>query len=146
VAAIKEIPSDIASLGERVRFMPHDFLREDQPVKGADVYFFRWIFHNWSNKYSIRILRGLIPALKRGTEVVICDNVMPAPGEIRSRAQEVRLRSQDMCMAEIQNAHERELEDWKKLFEAADPRFNFVSATLPPGSNLWMIVVEWQGD
>jgi len=33
------------SLKERVSFMPHDFFGE-QPVKGADVYFYRYILHN----------------------------------------------------------------------------------------------------
>ena len=37
-------------LKERIDFMPHDFFTE-QPVKGADVYFMRWILHNWSDKY-----------------------------------------------------------------------------------------------
>jgi len=71
--------------------MAHDFLTE-QPVKNADVYFFRWIFHNWSDKYSIQILRALIPALKPGARVVINDNVLPEPG-VLSLWQETRLRS-----------------------------------------------------
>lgn len=86
-AAEKDSPVELAG---RVRFMEHDFLTE-QPVHGADVYFFRWIFHNWSDKYSIKILRNLIPALKPGAKVVINDNVLPQPG-ILSRWQEERLR------------------------------------------------------
>lgn len=42
-------------------------------------------------------------------------------------------------MAQLQKAHERELDDWKKLFETADPRFKFRSTKLSPGSNKWMI-------
>jgi len=59
-----------AALKERVTFMAHDFLTE-QPVKGADVYFFRFILHNWSDKYATRILGNLIPAMKDGSKVVI---------------------------------------------------------------------------
>lgn len=59
-----------AELKERVTFMAHDFLTE-QPVKGADVYFFRFILHNWSDKYATRILGNLIPAMKDGSKVVI---------------------------------------------------------------------------
>lgn len=66
------------SLSARLTFMPHDFLTE-QPVKNADVYLFRWIFHNWPDKYCVLILRNLIPALKKGAMVVINDNCLPEP-------------------------------------------------------------------
>ena len=59
-----------AELHGRIKFMEHDFFTE-QPVKGADVYFFRFILHNWSDKYSFEILRNLIPAMKDGSKVVI---------------------------------------------------------------------------
>ncbi|KAK4041920.1 S-adenosyl-L-methionine-dependent methyltransferase [Parachaetomium inaequale] len=140
-AAEKEAPVDLA---DRVRFMTHDFLAEDQPVKGADVYFFRWILHNWSDKYCVKILRGLIPALKPGAKVVLNDNVLPQPG-VLSRWQENRLRSMDLCMTELQNSHERELDDWAKVFELADPRFEFKGGQRPAGSNLWLMVAEWKG-
>ncbi|KAF1959528.1 S-adenosyl-L-methionine-dependent methyltransferase [Byssothecium circinans] len=39
-----------------------DFFTE-QLVKGADIYFFRMIFHNWGDDYCIQILRKLILAL-----------------------------------------------------------------------------------
>lgn len=77
-------------LKDRIDFMPHDFLTE-QPVKGANVYFFRWIFHNWSDLYCIRILRNLIPALKTGTVVLINDFVLPEPGTL-GLWQEERIR------------------------------------------------------
>ncbi|KAL8744572.1 MAG: hypothetical protein Q9184_007984 [Pyrenodesmia sp. 2 TL-2023] len=80
-------PSELA---DRVQFMAHDFLTE-QPVKGADVYLFRWIFHNWSDAYCIRILKNLIPALKSGAMVVINDNCLPEPGTL-SLWQEERIR------------------------------------------------------
>ncbi|KAI2615385.1 hypothetical protein GGR54DRAFT_642407 [Hypoxylon sp. NC1633] len=39
-------------LAERVRYMVHDFFTE-QPVKGADVYFFRAVLHNWSDSWAV---------------------------------------------------------------------------------------------
>ena len=80
-ATIAEAPTDLpAGVGDRVSFMSHDFLTE-QPVKGADIYQFRWIFHNWSDKYCVKILQALIPALKKGVKVVINDVCVPRPGE-----------------------------------------------------------------
>ena len=59
-----------AALQERVSFMPHDFF-EEQPVKGANVYFLRYILHNWSDKYALRILKALVPAMKSGSRIVV---------------------------------------------------------------------------
>jgi O-methyltransferase domain len=64
------------NLKERVTFMPHDFFTE-QPVKGADVYFFRFILHNWSDGYCTKILKNLLPALKDGSKVVIYEFLIP---------------------------------------------------------------------
>ena len=66
----------------RIEFMAHDFFTE-QPVKGADIYFFRWIFHNWSDKYSIMILRSLIQALKPGAKVMIYEHCLKDGPELR---------------------------------------------------------------
>ncbi|OKL59534.1 hypothetical protein UA08_04988 [Talaromyces atroroseus] len=62
-------------LKNRVSFMPHDFFAP-QPVVGADVYFFRYILHNWSDKYAERILKGLVPSLKDGARIV-CYEFLP---------------------------------------------------------------------
>ena len=65
-------------LKDRIAFMTHDFFTP-QPVKDADVYFFRAIMHDWPKKYCIRILQNLIPALKKGAKVIILDPHTPAP-------------------------------------------------------------------
>ncbi|PQE30901.1 O- family 2 protein [Rutstroemia sp. NJR-2017a WRK4] len=60
----KILPDDLRS---RVRFMEHDFFTE-QPVREADVDFFRWILRDWSDGYCGKILR----ALKKGNRVLVC--------------------------------------------------------------------------
>lgn len=57
-------------LRPHVSFMPYDFFTP-QPVRDADVYLFRRIFHGWSDKYSVRILRSQVPALKKGARILI---------------------------------------------------------------------------
>ncbi len=47
-------------------------------------------------------------------------------------------------MTQIQNSHEREVDDWAALFHAADSRFTFLGAEQPAGSNLWFVVAEWK--
>ena len=66
-------------LDNRISFMGHDFFME-QPVKEADVYFFRWILHDWSDDRASLILRNLIPALKPGANIVLQEMIMPEPG------------------------------------------------------------------
>ncbi|KAI0015114.1 S-adenosyl-L-methionine-dependent methyltransferase [Xylariomycetidae sp. FL0641] len=144
IAAAQQDTSLDAAIRERITFAVHDFLTP-QPVRGADVYLFRWIFHNWSDKYCVRILRGLIPALKPGARVLVNDSVLPEPGSL-SRWQEYRIRSTDLTMKEITNSRERELGDWEKLFEMADSRFQFQGGKQPAGSDLWILVAEWKGD
>jgi hypothetical protein len=68
-------------LRDRVSFMPHDFFNP-QPVQGADVYFFRWIFHGWSDHSAVKILQSQIPALKKGARILINEWVMPDPSTI----------------------------------------------------------------
>ena len=72
------VPED---LKPRISSMEHDFLTI-QPVKGAELYLFRWIFHDWSDKYCVKILQCLIPALKRGSKIVINDICIPQPGHL----------------------------------------------------------------
>ena len=69
IAGRNQLPEE---LKDRVSFMTHDFFTP-QPVKDADVYFFRAIFHVWPDKYCIRILQSLVPALKKGAKVIVLD-------------------------------------------------------------------------
>lgn len=63
---------------DRVTFMAHDMFAE-QPIKDADVYYFRWIFHDWSDKYCIKILKSLIPALKSGARIMFSERCLEPP-------------------------------------------------------------------
>jgi chemotaxis methyl-accepting protein methylase len=72
-----KIPPEFA---DRIKFEAHDFYTE-QPVKDADVYIFRWICHNQSDKYGVKMLQALIPALKKGARIVISDNCLKPVGE-----------------------------------------------------------------
>lgn len=127
-------------VGDRITFMAHDFFRP-QPIK-ADVYFFRWIFHNWSDVYCVKILQALIPALEPGAKVIVSEAVMPSP-DAMPKKMEAMIRSFDLVMSSIQNARERELDDWKGLFAKADSRFHFQGVTSPPGSNHSLLVAVW---
>ena len=48
-------------------------------------------------------------------------------------------RAFDLAMKAIQNAKERDAEDWKILFQTADERFKVGEIGKPEGSNLSLI-------
>ncbi|RFU75978.1 o-methyltransferase, family 2 [Trichoderma arundinaceum] len=126
---------------ERISLQIHDFFTE-QPVKGADVYYFRWIIHNWSNPYVIAILQNLIPALKPGARVVINDYCIRDPGS-ENPWDEKLLRSMDLIMGTLFNAQEREEWEFCELFKAADPRFEFKGVQRVENCKMSVIEAVW---
>lgn len=149
------LPED---LKERVSFMAHDFFQE-QPVKDADVYYFRWIFHDWSDLYSRKILKGLVPAMKPGAKLLINDVCMPEYGQIPEHMQK-RIRYvvsilgirntdlvasvMDLTMKSQFNAKERDEDEWKSLLLTTDPRFHFESIWRSQKSRLAVIIATWK--
>lgn len=76
-------------LKERVEFVEHDFFKE-QSVKGANVYFMRWILHDWSDKYAEKILKCLVPAMKEGTRVLLYEWLLADGPETRWTEKQAR--------------------------------------------------------
>ncbi|KAI0379464.1 S-adenosyl-L-methionine-dependent methyltransferase [Hypomontagnella monticulosa] len=132
-----------ADVGERVHYMTHDFFTE-QPIRGADVYLYRACFHNWSDKYGVRMLRALIPALKPGARVVLNDVVVPSQ-EHMPPGLGLGVRSGDLSMTMLFNAGDREMTDWARLFETASSGFHFEGGKQPTGSGLWVLAATWKG-
>ncbi|RKF60357.1 O-methyltransferase gsfB [Golovinomyces cichoracearum] len=154
---VQDTPSTIASapplsddLACRVSFQVHDF-HTLQPVKGADIYFFRWILHNHSDRFAIPMLRNLIPALKNGARVLINDNCLPGPSKITTNpslvdvAEEKKLRSMDLSMLSLLNSQERDEDGFRHLFKAADNRFRFGGIRTIAGSHMALIEAIWEG-
>ncbi|OTA60671.1 S-adenosyl-L-methionine-dependent methyltransferase [Hypoxylon sp. EC38] len=131
-------------LVDRVKYMVHDFFTE-QPINGADIYFLRAVLHNWSDKYAVKILRNLIPALKPGAKIILNETVIPEPKDVPP-AQALRLRANDLVMIELQNGDDREMGGWERLFAKAHSGFCFRSGKQPPGSALWTLEAEWIGE
>lgn len=71
--------ADTGKSGGDLTFMAHDFFQE-QPVKDADVYILRWVLHDWTDLYAVKILRALIPALKPGSRLIINETCLAEPG------------------------------------------------------------------
>lgn len=65
------------AIAERVTFVEYDFFTPQTTV--GDIYIFRHILHDWSDENSVKIVKSLVPALKSGATVLICEGMMPEP-------------------------------------------------------------------
>ena len=88
------------------------------------VYFFRWIIHNYSTPYAVKILKSLIPALKPGARIVVNDHCLREPGQETFWDERI-MRGMDLVMLILLNAQERDEQEFRELFRAADSRFVF---------------------
>lgn len=83
---VQDLPRMIAKtqtpkdLEGRVTFAEHDFFKPQ--YLQADVYFFRWIFHDWADKYGVKILQALVPALKSGARILVNEFCLTEPGKV----------------------------------------------------------------
>ncbi|RFU25236.1 hypothetical protein B7463_g11100, partial [Scytalidium lignicola] len=141
IRMVEEIKVDYP--GTNIEWMEHDYF-QPQPVVGADVYLYRFVFHNIYDDKAIEVLRAAIPALKPGAKILINDESVSDPGKVRWR-DERATRGLDTIMLACMSGRERETSDWEVLFNKADSRYKFLGAYAPPRSRLWLIEAEWKG-
>ncbi|KAI0143475.1 S-adenosyl-L-methionine-dependent methyltransferase [Xylariaceae sp. FL1272] len=129
-------------LDGRLELTPYNFF-EKQTVS-ADVYFFRCVFHDWTDPFVVTILRNQIPALKPGATIIINERCLepPCPSTL------VKDQFAAACNIHMQlgaNAKERTRDDWARLIAEADGRFAIKSIVTPAHSALSLIEVVWKG-
>ncbi|KAH7304214.1 S-adenosyl-L-methionine-dependent methyltransferase [Stachybotrys elegans] len=119
--------------GGRVRFVPHNFFNP-APIHGADVYWLRYILHDWSDDYCVDILTAIKPAMGPRSRILICDQVMnttagcpelrPAPAPLPANwGYYTRYSHQrDLAMMSIINGIERKPAEFRRLAERAGLR------------------------
>ncbi|KAI1396518.1 S-adenosyl-L-methionine-dependent methyltransferase [Hypoxylon fuscum] len=130
VVAGAKAPEDLAG---RLEYDCYNFLTEKM-TRDADVYVFRHIFHDWSDQYGAKILKNLVPALKRGSKIWISEVVLPSLGD-RNHVKDQMQRSADIFMKAGFNGKERSEHGWETLLAAADERFRIANITRPEGAH-----------
>jgi len=131
-----------AQLKARVDFMSHDF-RLEQPVKDADAYLICQCITNWSDKDLTNIFRQLIPALKPGARLLICDRKWQALGT-DSTVDVLEHRRVDMIVLVNTNGRVRTLDEILKVFEMADVKFKFKELHTIKGSPFMICEMIWE--
>ena len=137
-AAAELLPADVAS---RLTFQAHDFT-QPQPVRGADAYLLRMILHDWPDDEAAKILRNIVAAMddKANSRLLIMDTVLPVPGSVPVSVERI-VRVRDLTMIQAFNSKERDLDDWKDLLAAADPKLQLVNVVQPFDSAMSVLEV-----
>ncbi|KAL4425936.1 hypothetical protein ABPG75_009952 [Micractinium tetrahymenae] len=106
----------------RVQMVQGDFFRTVPP---ADVFFLRYIIHDWSDAQAARILRTLRAAISAGREqhatLLIQDAVLPSSGPPSPL-----YAALDLQMLAISGGKERSQREWEQLLAAAGFRLRRV--------------------
>ncbi|KAL7626526.1 hypothetical protein AAE478_003298 [Parahypoxylon ruwenzoriense] len=133
-AVVLDLPEVIAGatapedLEDRLEYASYNFLTETVTQK-ADAYVFRHIFHDWSDQYAAKILKNLVPALKKGSKIWACEVVLPILSDKN------HTRSADIFMKAGFNGKERSKRGWEALVAAADQRLRIANIISPEGAN-----------
>lgn len=94
---VQDLPDFIAAgqqalppdLKDRISFQAHDFFAP-QPIQ-ADVYFLRFILHDYLDTHATTIIKNILPTFKPNSKLVIMDGVLPEPGSMpRSHERQIR--------------------------------------------------------
>ncbi|KAF3481935.1 O-methyltransferase [Arthroderma uncinatum] len=138
VTSRQELP---AQYNQAIDFVEHDFF-QPQPVQ-ADAYVMRFILHNWSDEDAKRIIRGLMPVLKPGVRVLVCEHVIPEKGTVSLYADRI-VRNMDVTMFGLLAGKERTAQDYADLLGNVDPRLKLKGNKCPGGSVMTILefVVE----
>ncbi|KAI0409179.1 S-adenosyl-L-methionine-dependent methyltransferase [Xylaria palmicola] len=114
----------------RVQFVPHNFF-DTNPVKDADVYWLRYILHDWSDDYCVQILSSIKPAMGPRSRILICDQVMNTTngcGELPAAPEPLPANwgyyaryshQRDLAMMSIINGIERKPAEFRELVNRA---------------------------
>lgn len=78
VAAQGARDASAARYGARLRFEPYSFF-DEQTVRGADVYLWRCVLHDWPDHLAVQLLRNQIPALKPGARLLLNERCLQDP-------------------------------------------------------------------
>ena len=85
-------------------------ITSESPALGAFIYYFRRIFHDWSDAVSQTILRNTVQAMDHRSRILITDTVVPELGAPR------HIALQDINMMSFAGM-ERTQSQWKELLE-----------------------------
>ncbi|KAI1654256.1 S-adenosyl-L-methionine-dependent methyltransferase [Daldinia decipiens] len=126
------LDSSVADLPATVKKYPVDFFKE-APVKGARIYYMKYVLHDWQDDACVQILKNVAAAMTKGySYLVINDMILPEEGCHLFPAQ------WDILLFLVISSQERVASQWKDLLPAAGLAIEGLYQ--PPGEGLGIIV------
>ncbi|KAL4772391.1 S-adenosyl-L-methionine-dependent methyltransferase [Aspergillus nidulans var. acristatus] len=114
---LEDLPAALDDLGEYsmvIEKIGHDFLTEDQPVKGARAYLCHHILHDWPDNYCLRILEGISSAMAPGySRLLLHEGIVPEKGACQFQAMS------DIAAMACNGGMERTAQQWRTLLQTA---------------------------
>ncbi|KAF9891627.1 hypothetical protein FE257_003638 [Aspergillus nanangensis] len=117
---LQDLPSVVgaASLVEGIEPMAYSFL-DPQPIRGARIYYFRAIFHDWPDHVCHKILLNTVSAMDPDySRILIVDFVLPDTNAPLLQA------SLDIQMMSIGAGVERSERQWRELLQGVGLKIN----------------------
>ncbi|KAL4784448.1 S-adenosyl-L-methionine-dependent methyltransferase [Aspergillus varians] len=123
---LQDLPAVVDGIEcEGIEAMGYSFL-DPQPVKGARIYYFRSIFHDWPDDICLKILHNTISAMDpASSRIIIVDLVLPDTEAPLLQA------SLDIQMLSIGSGVERSKYQWTELLRAAGLEIRGIWSTSP---------------
>lgn len=131
--ARKACPVELRS---RFQFRVVDFF--EKMTIPADVYFMRMVLHFLGDEDCVRVVKNIVPAMKKGSRILVADGVVPKCGVMPDPTHRY-VFNQNWNMIHVMNAKERTFAEVEKIFMQADPRFRLKQwgeAGGPPSSEI----------
>ncbi|KAF3059903.1 Demethylsterigmatocystin 6-O-methyltransferase [Daldinia childiae] len=126
------LDSPVADLPATVKKYPIDFFKEP-PVKGARIYYMKYVLHDWQDDACLQILKNVSAAMTKGySYLVINDMILPEEGCPLFPA------LWDVLIFIVLSSQERVVSQWNDLLPAAGLAVEGLYQ--PPGEGLGIIV------
>ncbi|MCJ1262498.1 hypothetical protein MMC22_002368 [Lobaria immixta] len=113
---LQELPDvidDAQGLDSSIERMKHDMF-EPQPIKGARIYFFHFIFHDWPDHHCHKILTQIAAAMTPGYSKLILGEWV-----LRNTGTPLLAAGFDLQMMAMHSGMERSERQWRTLVEGA---------------------------
>jgi len=134
---LQELPAvidDIKALDKSIERVEYDFFTP-QTVKDARVYFFHFVFHDWSDETCLQILSNTIPAMKKGySKILLNEFILPDQGSPLFPA------GMDLNMMAMHAGQERTENQWRNLLRKAG--LEVTKFWYPPGDGEGIVEAE----
>ena len=141
---VSEAPAKLPKdLKDRIDFVNHDFHTPQTMNPPPAAFLLRYILHNWSDKYSVNILKSLVPAMRKGSKVLIYEYVLE-DGPVTDMTARFGFQM-DGIIATFFNAQERTAREFELVLMAADERYVVNAVRLPKGSTMSIVEMGWSG-